>query len=72
LWATPATHPQEHDNGWLKLEAGAFSIYAPSGWEFHEKQGVDSYLGEFAGAGIVPRLNPSLIPYPISALTGEA
>ena len=55
LWscATPAAHRQEHDNGWLRLEAGAFSVYAPSGWEFHQKQGVDSYVGEFAGEGIV-------------------
>ena len=41
------------DDGWLKLEAGAFSLYAPSGWGFHKKQGVDSYVGEFSGDGIV-------------------
>ena len=38
-------------NGWLKVEAGAFSIYAPPGWEFHRKRGIDSYVGEFAGSG---------------------
>jgi len=41
------------DDGWLKLEAGTFSLYAPPGWEFHKKQGVDSYVGEFSGDGIV-------------------
>ena len=41
------------DDGWLKLEAGAFSLYAPAGWEFREKLGVDSYVGEFSGDGIV-------------------
>ncbi|SRR6266404_7191626 len=41
------------DAGWLKLEAGAFSVYAPDGWEFHKKQGIDSYVGEFVGNGIV-------------------
>jgi hypothetical protein len=41
------------DDGWLKPEAGAFSLYAPSDWEFHKKQGVDSYVGEFSGDGIV-------------------
>jgi hypothetical protein len=41
------------DDGWTKLEAGAFSLNAPSGWEFHKKQGVDSYVGEFSGDGIV-------------------
>ena len=41
------------NNGWLKVEAVAFSIYAPPGWEFHQKQGIDSYVGEFAGSGVV-------------------
>lgn len=38
---------------WLKVEAGAFSIYTPPGWEFHKRQGIDSYVGEFAGNGVV-------------------
>ena len=41
------------DDGRTKLEAGAFSLNAPSDWEFHKKQGVDSYVGEFSGDGIV-------------------
>jgi hypothetical protein len=40
-------------SGWLKVEAGAFSIYAPPGWKFHQRQGIDSFVGEFAGDGIV-------------------
>lgn len=38
---------------WHKLDAGPFSILAPSGWEFHQLTGVDSYVGEFVGEGIV-------------------
>jgi len=39
--------------GWHKLEGGPFSLFAPLGWEFHQRQGVDSYIGEFVGEGIV-------------------
>ena len=39
--------------GWQMLETGAFSISAPSGWEFHQLMGVDSYVGEFVGDGVV-------------------
>lgn len=38
---------------WHKVDAGPFSILAPSGWEFHQLQGFDSYVGEFVGDGIV-------------------
>jgi hypothetical protein len=37
---------------WYKLDAGPFSILAPSGWEFHQLTGVDSYVGEFVGDGL--------------------
>ena len=36
-----------------KLDTGPFSILSPAGWEFHQLQGVDSYLGEFVGDGVV-------------------
>ena len=36
---------------WIKFDAGPFSILAPSGWESHHLQGVDSYVGEFVGDG---------------------
>jgi hypothetical protein len=49
----PARAENLDDHRWTKLEAGAFSLDAPSGWEFHKKQGVDSYVGEFSGDGIV-------------------
>jgi hypothetical protein len=39
-------------NGWQKLDAGPFSLFAPAGWEFHQLQGVDSYVGEFVGDGV--------------------
>lgn len=37
---------------WHKVDAGPFSILAPSGWEFHQLQGIDSFVGEFVGDGI--------------------
>lgn len=41
------------ESDWHKVDAGPFSILAPSGWEFHQLQGVDSYVGEFVGDGVV-------------------
>jgi hypothetical protein len=41
------------ESGWQKIDAGAFSILAPSGWKFRRLQGIDSYVGEFTGSGIV-------------------
>jgi hypothetical protein len=38
--------------GWRKLDAGPFSILAPSRWEYHQLVGYDSFLGEFVGDGI--------------------
>lgn len=37
---------------WHKVDATAFSLFAPSGWEFHQLRGVDSYVGEFVGDGV--------------------
>lgn len=45
------------ESGWHKVDAGPFSILAPSGWEFHQLQGVDSYVGEFVGDGVVLRFD---------------
>jgi hypothetical protein len=42
---------------WHKVEAGAFSLFAPLGWESHQLQGVDSYVGEFVGDGVVLRFD---------------
>jgi hypothetical protein len=47
--ATPNTGDLE---GWHKLDAGPFSVFAPSGWEFRQLPGVDSYVGEFVGNGV--------------------
>ncbi len=44
--------PSQHSS-WHKVDAGPFSILAPSGWEFHQLQGIDSYVGEFVGDGVV-------------------
>jgi hypothetical protein len=38
---------------WHELDTGAFSILAPTGWEFYQLCGVDSYIGEFVGDGVV-------------------
>lgn len=42
---------------WHKVDPGPVSILAPSGWEFHQLQGVDSYVGEFVGDSIVLRFD---------------
>jgi hypothetical protein len=38
--------------GWLRVDAAAFSINAPPGWELRRQQGIDSYVGEFVGNGV--------------------
>lgn len=35
-----------------QLDAGPFSISAPLGWEFHQRTGVDSYVGKLVGNGV--------------------
>jgi hypothetical protein len=42
---------------WHKVDAGPFSILAPSGWEFHQLEGVDSFVGELVGDGITLRFD---------------
>jgi hypothetical protein len=37
---------------WQRLDAGYFSIPAPSGWQFKKLQGIDSYVGKFEGDGV--------------------
>lgn len=39
--------------GWHEIDAGAFSIAAPMGWELYQLCGVDSYFGELVGDGMV-------------------
>lgn len=59
--ALPATNAQVNEQttppNWLKLDASPFSILAPSGWEFHQLPGVDSYVGEFVGDGVSLRFD---------------
>jgi hypothetical protein len=43
--------------GWHKVDAGAFSVFAPWDWKFHQLQGIDSYVGEFVGDGVVLRFD---------------
>jgi hypothetical protein len=42
---------------WRKVDAGPFSISAPPGWQFHQLEGADSYVGEFVGGGIALRFD---------------
>jgi hypothetical protein len=44
-------------SGWQEVDAGAFSILAPSGWKFHQLHGVDSYVGEFTSDDTVIRFD---------------
>src|SRR6266480_251823 len=52
-----AQQPGAKESGWHKVDAGPFSILAPSGWEFHQLDGADSYIGEFVGDGVVLRVD---------------
>jgi hypothetical protein len=54
-WCQPACDgtPVSVPTGWHVVDAGPFSISAPFEWEFHQLKGVDSYVGEFVGDGIV-------------------
>ena len=45
------------ESRWQKVDTLAFSILAPSGWKFRQLEGVDSYVVEFAGDGIVLRFD---------------
>jgi len=53
-------------SNWLKVEAGAFSIYAPPGWKFRQRQGIDSFVGEFAGDGVVLDFDYGLYSNPLA------
>jgi hypothetical protein len=73
-WLTPAcssaSYPsQAPASGWVKLEAGAFSLYAPPGWQFHKEQGIDSYVGKFTGDGIVLHFDYGLYSNPLDEAT---
>jgi hypothetical protein len=46
--ASPAKLP----DGWQKLDAEYFSLFAPADWKFHKLVGIDSYVGEFIGDGV--------------------
>lgn len=50
-------HATPPPSGWVKLDAGTFSIYGPPGWEFHKGQGIDSYVGSFSSEGVVLRFD---------------
>jgi hypothetical protein len=48
---------QSSQADWQKVDAGPFSISAPPGWQFHQLQGVDSFVGEFVGDNIILRFD---------------
>lgn len=53
FWTFPQSQADTAPTGWHKVDAGPFSILAPQGWEFHQLESVDSYVGEFVGDGVV-------------------
>jgi len=57
IQANTPQQPEAEESAWHKVDAGPFSILAPPGWDFHRLQGVDSYVGEFAGDGVVLRFD---------------
>jgi hypothetical protein len=58
-WCQSQCGGPSHDvpTGWHKVDAGPFSILAPSGWEFNQLEGVDSFVGEFVGDGVTLRFD---------------
>jgi hypothetical protein len=50
---------------WHKVDAGPFSILAPAGWEFHQLEGVDSFVGEFVGDGVTLKFDFGRYSYPL-------
>ena len=38
-------------DGWKQLDTDYFTVYAPATWKFRKMQGIDSYVGAFAGDG---------------------
>lgn len=50
---------------WRRVDAGPFSILAPPGWAFHQLQGIDSFVGEFVGDGVVLKFDYGLYSDPL-------
>jgi len=42
----------EISSNWQFIDAGSFTLYLPPDWKFNKLQGIDSYVGEFAGDGV--------------------
>lgn len=38
---------------WRSVDTGPFSVLLPPGWEYRPQQGIDSFVGQFAGDGVV-------------------
>ena len=53
-------------DGWIKLDAGAFSLLGPKGWEFQKEQGIDSYVGRFSSGGMKLEFNYGLHSNPLN------
>jgi hypothetical protein len=51
--------------GWRKVDAGAFWLFAPVGWKFHQSQGVDSYVGEIVGEGVLLKFDFGVYSSPL-------
>ncbi|MGB2644656.1 MAG: hypothetical protein WBG02_11550 [Candidatus Acidiferrum sp.] len=60
-----AQQPAAKESDWHKVDAGPFSILAPSGWKFRQLEGIDSYIGEFVGEGVVLKFDFGGYSYPL-------
>ncbi|WP_291727800.1 hypothetical protein, partial [Bernardetia sp.] len=51
----------KQDNNKIKvLDTGLFTIEVPSGWEYKEKEGIDSFVGEIHGKDIILRFDAGI------------
>ena len=52
-------------DGWIKLDAGAFSLLGRKGWEFQREQGIDSYVGRFSSGDMKLEFDYGLYSSPL-------
>lgn len=48
----PCCVPPTGPDGWRSVDTGLFSVVLPPGWQYVPAQGIDSFVGSFAGDGV--------------------
>lgn len=48
----PCCVPPTGPAGWRSIDTGPFSVQLPPGWQYNPAQGIDSFVGSFAGDGV--------------------